>query len=122
MTDAQHREQVRRDAIAMGWTPALAAFLADRVDRPPTEAERDARLPHAALRTRASKPTTTADRLQRIAEMFGAAELVPDFKAAGVSLRHVISLLTDATGSARSIPPGGIDRIRVQLLQRGMAA
>ena len=122
MTDAQHREQVRRDAIAMGWTPALAAFLADRVDRPPTDAERDARSPHAALRTRASKATTTTDRLHCIAAMWGAGALVPEFKAAGLSLRHVISLLTDAMGNARHITPGGIERIRVQLLQRGTAA
>ncbi len=121
MTDAQHREQVRRDAIAMGWTPTLAAFLADRVERPPTaseHAERSERFPHAGLRARASKPPTTADCLQRIAEMFGAAEVVPDFKAAGVSLRHVISLLTDATGSARSITPAGLANVRLQLQAR----
>ena len=121
MTDTQHREQVRREAIAMGWTPTLAAFLADRVDRPPTDAEREARVPHAALRIVASKPTT-ADRLQCVAAMWGASALVPDFKAAGLSLAHVISLLTQATGNARHITPGGIDRIRVVLLQRGMAA
>ena len=120
MTDTQHREQVRREAIAMGWTPTLAAFLADRVDRPPTEAERAeraSRFPHAALRTRASKPTTTttADRLQRIAALFGAAALVPDFTAAGLPLRQVVEVLSEATGAARSITPAGLASVRVQM-------
>ena len=114
MTDAQHCEQVRREAIAMGWAPAVADYLAAQVGKVPTTAEREHR-DETRSRLVGYRMTAKADALDRIAWMFGAAALVPDFRRAGVPLSRVVALLSEATGTRRAIGAAGIANVRMQL-------
>lgn len=122
MTDQQWHASVRADALRAGYSPMLADFLVRNLGkdsgRVPSGPERPTRaaLRAGAFTARAAAPT--GDRLALIAGCFGAQVLTAEFKSAGLSLRGVAAMLTEATGTARNISAAGIERVRLQLLQR----
>lgn len=122
MTDTQFKAQARADAIRAGYSPMLADWITSQLGKDVgsvlagEESTSPQRRAPRALSARAAAPT--GDRLALIAGCFGAQVLTAEFKSAGLSLRGVVAMLTEATGTARNISAAGIERVRLQLLQR----
>ena len=122
MTDTQFKAQARADAIRAGYSPMLADWITSQLGKDVgrvlagEESTSPQRRAPRALSARAAAPT--GDRLALIAGCFGARVLTAEFKSAGLSLRGVVAMLTEATGTARNISAAGIERVRLQLLQR----
>lgn len=114
MTDAQFRASVRADAIKAGCPPAVADYLSAQVGKTPTGAEREHR-DETRSRLAGYRMTGKSDALDRIAFLFGAEKLVPDFRRAGVPLPRVVALLSEVTGTRRAIGAAGIANVRMQL-------
>jgi hypothetical protein len=116
------RAQIRAEALAAGYSVALAEFIAREVGRDTAHVlagdERPGAHRAALARARAVAPAA-GDYLARICGLFHAPlELVGELRTAGVSLRTVTSMLTAATGTARAISTAGCERVRLQLMAR----
>jgi hypothetical protein len=122
MTAVEFRESVRRDAIKAGYTPEAADWLADAVTNPPSREALDS-MPWCLRRLHlveayGSQRREPRDTLARMCAMYGprAEELVPDFRASGLTLRQVAAVLTEVTGSAHHMSADASGAARMRLI------
>lgn len=124
MTDTQWRASVRADAIRQGYSTTMADFLAARVGKQPTQAEREMSSPHTSKHgARAARTTTPAarsraltvdDRRTRICALYRAPTLAQHFKREELPLRTVAAILANAN-NGHTLTAAGCANVRTQL-------
>jgi hypothetical protein len=116
--DQKARDQIRRDAIACGWSAHMAAWIASQTGK---EAQSLKGATPKAMQFLAvqgparPRPKTRNDRIDAIVSLFGGSQaLAADLKVSTATPRAVVAWLADATGSAPRISAGGIAQVRMQ--------